>query len=304
MAEPHDKLVLALHDLAEQLDARPPAAADPVMAAVGRIRARQLTEAGDGSGTSAVTVMGGIGRSGVRSRAQDRSRRLVRHRRVAVAAAVALLVGLVATLATSGSRQAVARWLGIGSVALTYRDEVPAGAGRRFDLGTPVPLEVAAEIAPRPLRAPAGVGAPAQAFVGRPAGSVTLVWAPSAALPEVDRSGIGLLLSALPGSTDAGQVSKQIGPGTSVELVRMADAPAYWIAGARHAVLVIGPDGQPVTDTTRLAGNTLIWTDGAITYRLESALGRDDAVELAASLRELGARSPAAARGAEPLRSR
>ena len=33
--------------------------------------------------------------------------------------------------------------------------------------------------------------------------------------------------------------------------------------------------------TLRLAGNTLIWTDGPFTYRLESALGRDQAITIA-----------------------
>jgi hypothetical protein len=211
-------------------------------------------------------------------------------KRVVAAAAAVLAVALAVTLAIPDSRQAVARWLGMGHVNITYSGEVPADAGRTYDLGRPVTLTQAVERARAggwSLAAPADVGDPDQAYVGRPAGAVTLTWASSPELPEVGGSGIGLLLAALPGTTDAGGVSKQIGPGTTVELVRVGDSPAYWIAGEPHALLVVNPAGEIVPDATRLAGNTLVWTDGSVTYRLESALEQDDAVELASGLRPL-----------------
>ena len=43
----------------------------------------------------------------------------------------------------------------------------------------------------------------------------------------------------------------------------------------------VGPDGTVEQQTLRLAGNTLIWTDGPFTYRLESALDRDQAIAVA-----------------------
>jgi hypothetical protein len=46
-------------------------------------------------------------------------------------------------------------------------------------------------------------------------------------------------------------------------------------------------NGDFVHDSSRLAGNTLIWTDGDVTYRLESALDRDEAIDLASTLRPL-----------------
>jgi hypothetical protein len=42
--------------------------------------------------------------------------------------------------------------------------------------------------------------------------------------------------------------------------------------------------GDVVPETLRLAGNTLIWTMGPFTYRLESALDRDAAIAVASSL--------------------
>ncbi len=267
MPERHDDLVLALHDLGERLDLP---AADPVAVAVDRIRTTT---------TATATTFSS------RDRALRRS--IPRTKRVLVAAAVAVAVAVAGMLAAPGSRHAVADWLGIGSVTVTYTGEIPDDTADAYDLGTHVPVAEAADRAAWPLLAPSGVGDPTGVFVGRPAGSVTLVWAASAELPAVDESGIGLLLGAIPGATDAGAVSKQATSGTTVELVRVGDSPAYWIAGDPHRLLVTDPDGQILADATRLAGNTLLWTDGDVTYRLESALDRDEAVDLASDMRPL-----------------
>lgn len=264
MPEPHDDLVLALHELGDQLDL--PATVDPVASAVDRIRPPRPT--------------------GLRQRRPP----VPGARRLLGAAAAVVLVGLAVVLAAPGSRHAVARWLGIGSVTVTYTGEVPAAAGRTYALGTPVPLAEAVERAETTgwrLAAPSAAGEPARAFVGRPAGGVNLVWAPSDELPEIGDSGIGLLLTAMAGTTDAGGMSKQATRGTTVQLVRVGDNPAYWIAGELHEVVITDAAGDPVRDSSRLAGNTLLWTEGDVTYRLESALGRDEAVDLASTLRPL-----------------
>jgi hypothetical protein len=264
MADVFDALIDDLRDLGADLDLAP---GDPVAAAVERIRA----------GTPAVSA-----------RPRWRGRVVEGRERVLLAAAAVLLVAMAATVAIPGSRQAVARWIGIGQVTVTYTDEIPDTAGRAYDLGTAVPLERAIVTADRAgwrLRAPGVLGEPDRALVGRPAGSVTLVWAPAADLPEIHDSGLGLVLTAMPGTTDAGGMSKQGTMGTTVELVRVGDRPAYWIAGAPHEVVITDPDGRVVHDTSRLAGNTLVWTEGDVTYRLESAHDREEAVELAGDLR-------------------
>jgi hypothetical protein len=69
--------------------------------------------------------------------------------------------------------------------------------------------------------------------------------------------------------------------GTTVELARVGDSPAYWRAGDLHEIVVTDPDGDKISHTSRLAANTLLWTEGPITYRLESSLGRQEAVDLA-----------------------
>jgi len=265
MREARDDLILALNELGERLDVPP---SDPVAAAIARIRTTRTPSERDRTPW----------RPGPRAR------------RVLLAAAAALLVGLAATLLTPASRHAVARWLGIGSVTVTYTDEVPAAVGRAYDLGAPVTPARAAERANAAgwrLSAPAAAGDPARAFVGRPAAAVNLTWAPSAERPEIADSGIGLLLTAMPGTTDAGGMSKQATGGTTIQLVRVGDHAAYWIEGQPHEVVLTDRNGDFVHDSSRLAGNTLIWTDGDVTYRLESALDRDEAIDLASTLRPL-----------------
>ena len=68
------------------------------------------------------------------------------------------------------------------------------------------------------------------------------------------------------------------------ERVSVADAPAVWLSGELHELFYRAPDGSVRHETLRLAGNTLIWTSGPFTYRLESALERDGAIAVAESV--------------------
>jgi hypothetical protein len=82
-------------------------------------------------------------------------------------------------------------------------------------------------------------------------------------------------------------VEKRILPGTTVEQTTIRSSPAFWISGVPHAFVYLDADGKAQLDTTRLAANTLLWEDDGITYRLESALERADAIALAESLESL-----------------
>ena len=72
---------------------------------------------------------------------------------------------------------------------------------------------------------------------------------------------------------------------TTVTSVKVGGADGYWISGAPHDIILVDPSGEPVFDSRRSAGDTLIWSVGDLTSRLESALGRGDAIALAESLR-------------------
>ena len=54
--------------------------------------------------------------------------------------------------------------------------------------------------------------------------------------------------------------------------VTVNDGRGYWIDGPAHFFYYRDPTGQFVDETAREVGDTLIWNDGEITYRLESQL--------------------------------
>ena len=130
---------------------------------------------------------------------------------------------------------------------------------------------------------PTALGPPAAVTFGPPppGGELALVWPPSASLPPTAVPGVGALLSVFRAEVDEAFVQKTLTPGTTYERVLVKGGPAIWLAGSPHLFLYLGPDGTVQQQTLRLAGNTLIWTDGPFTYRLESALDRDQAIAVA-----------------------
>jgi hypothetical protein len=61
--------------------------------------------------------------------------------------------------------------------------------------------------------------------------------------------------------------------------------PAYFLSGEPHAVLLVGRDGIPITETARLARDVLVWEEDGRTVRVEGELTREEALSLAESLR-------------------
>jgi hypothetical protein len=204
-----------------------------------------------------------------------------RSRWIAPAAAVVLAV-LLAVTAVPAGREAVADLLGIGGVRIRLTGGVPDGVGTELDLGRAVPAEELDD-----ATAPSGLGDPAAAFAGRPRGALTLVWAPSEALPEVLDTGVGLLFSTFPGDLERSLIEKRVLAGSTLEATTVAGQPAYFVAGAPHTFLYVDPAGNPVEDTVRLSGNALVWADDGVTYRLESALPLEETRALAESIEPL-----------------
>jgi hypothetical protein len=265
----------ALADLGRRLDLDAPAGADrsdPVAAALDRIRAAEP------AGRRRLSLAPAPAPAG------RRPRRLVqlseptgRLRRPLLLAAAAVLVALVLVAALPGPRAAVARLIGIGGVEISPVERIPEGLTPAFDLGAPLPVDDAlvrlgGTVGPG---ADPDLGPPDAAFAGRPEGGVSLVWAPRPGLPAIEGTGAGLVLTAFP-SSGPPSMEKLLAAGADLDPVTVGGVPGYWIAGAPHVLAYLGPDGEDLT--ARLAGNTLLWSDGRTTYRLESALGRDEAV--------------------------
>jgi hypothetical protein len=161
----------------------------------------------------------------------------------------------------------------------------PSPLGSDLGLGAAVSLSDAEERAGFDLVLPAdpAIGPPDVAYaLGR---RVNLVWATRPGLPDTEVDGIGLLISQFEGRVDPGFYNKIIDSGSKLTRVTVDGSQGWWISGGPHFFYYIDPEGNAVEDTHRQVGDTLVWTTGEVTYRLETSLGMEAAISLAESLR-------------------
>jgi hypothetical protein len=136
------------------------------------------------------------------------------------------------------------------------------------------------------VREPASLGAADEIYVELAPVRVTLVYRSRQGLPVTAVPGISALIVEFKGSLDAPILGKAIGPATTLEAVPLSDGTAaYWLAGQPHQFFYRDSTGITQPDTLRLAGNTLLWDTGGITYRLEAEVSREEAVRIASSFR-------------------
>jgi len=200
-------------------------------------------------------------------------------RRWMTAVAVAGLV-IVAVLALPGAREALARLLGIGGVAIEQITDfdLPATSSTDEPLGSPMNLEEAeARIGFAP-RIPGTTGLEDPAVYFRPDtanGVVSLVYRNEGEAP-------GLVITQFQSVGEA--AVKQIGDGSSFrEVVLDGDTRAFWIEGT-HSIVFVDGDGRAIQDSARLVGDTLLWEYDGITFRIESALPLRTVIEIARSM--------------------
>ena len=135
------------------------------------------------------------------------------------------------------------------------------------------------------VREPGALGAADEIYVELAPVRVTLVYRARQGLPATALSGVSALIVEFQGSLDAPILGKALGPGTTLEAVPLAGGTAaYWLAGQPHQFFYRDSTGNIQPDTLRLAGNTLLWDAGGITYRLEAQVTREEAVRIASSV--------------------
>ena len=180
-----------------------------------------------------------------------------RRRRRGLVFAVAIgFAALAVAFAVPGSRASLLRFFHLRGATVTLVDTLPP-LESRGSLGQPIPLDSA------PFR----------------------LLLPSRRRPEQDYAGDGgywlrypgLLLFELESGPGAEIIKKSALGTTDVEYVDVDGEPGIWIGG-RHAVYL--PGGEP-----RAAGHVLIWKHGRLTLRLEAAVGREQALAIARSVR-------------------
>jgi hypothetical protein len=204
---------------------------------------------------------------------------------IAVAAVVAVLAGVL--VASPAARSAVADWLGLRGVRI-FQGTSPLSPGTFsvFRLGERVSLEEAQRRVPYRILTPRDLEG-AEVYLGRQFrdGQVSLVYRAAPGLPAASETGAAVLLSQFVGDVDSARLEKAVQwEGTTLRAVTVNGHRGFWIAGEPHLVYYLDEAGTPVADTVRLAGNVLLWEQGKLTVRLESALPLDGALELAATI--------------------
>jgi hypothetical protein len=217
---------------------------------------------------------------------------MVRPLRPLAAAAIVVVLAVAVVLSVPATREAVADLFGLSGVGVrSTPTAVPSPRttlDTRLDLGEPVTLDEARERASFPVSVPtvAELGAPDGVYQRRQAGleSVSLVYRPRPGFPAVFDTEVGVLVSEYAG-TAAPYFEKLIGSEEPVTQVMVADRWPGLYFSSPHAILVRGPDGVVHEDRPRLAASTLVWVQDGVTYRLESAVDLERALEVAASVR-------------------
>jgi hypothetical protein len=215
-------------------------------------------------------------------------------RRLAVAGLAAVLLAAAVLVASPGTREAVARRLGLRGVDIRIGGPPPSTATTRpadrleLGLGERVSLEEARRRVGFPVLTPAaaGLGPPDAVFVSRdvPAGGrVDLVYRARPGLPASPFTDVGLLVTQFRGQPTPEFLKKVTRMGL-VESVEVTGGPGYWFSGEPHFFTYQDADGTLREEQTRLAGNTLVWQRGELTLRIEGEISRAEALRIAESM--------------------
>jgi hypothetical protein len=216
-------------------------------------------------------------------------------RRLAVAGLAAVLLAAAVLVASPGTREAVARRLGLRGIGVQIGGPPPPTAtttsGARLDLGLGqrVTLEEARGRVDFPVLVPTAPGfqQPDAVFVSEAlpvGGRVDLVYRARPGLPASQFTDAGLLITEFRGRPTP-EFLKKVAVMGVVEEVTVGGEPGYWFSGEPHFFTYVDARGDFREEQTRLAGNTLIWQRGDLTLRLEGQLPKDEAIRIAESMR-------------------
>src|SRR5919201_575697 len=211
-----------------------------------------------------------------------------RHVLAPIAATVAVIL-VVAFLLTPDLASRAAQVLGFPGVQIYRVPQTPTArpnavaptfAGER--VGT---IAEASQLAGFTVRAPAALGEPTAIYVETAPVRVTIVYASVKGVPVSPQAGVSAIVVEFRGRLETQIMSKAIGPGTTLDAVPLGSGVAYYLAGQPHQFFFRDPAGNLQPETLRLAGNTLLWEEAGVTYRLEAEVSRDEAIRLASTLR-------------------
>ena len=206
--------------------------------------------------------------------------------RLALAAAVVLVLLGAAALINPTTRDAIAHFFHVRGVIVSRVSPLPSlSPATPLNLGRRTTMADAQSRVSFTIAVPADLGAPDAVYVdsGVPGGVVALAYAPRPGIPLVKQTGLGLLITEFRGDLLPGFLTKEVGPSTTIQETSVNGDPGWWVAGEPHTVFV-KVSGTDYQVQLRMAANTLIWEHGGVTYRIESGLSRADAFRIAAGL--------------------
>lgn len=204
-------------------------------------------------------------------------------RRLALAATVVVIILGGAALINPASRDAIAHFFHVrGVVVSRVTSPLPSPSNvTSLNLGELTTMDQAGSMVHFRIVVPPQLGTPDAVYVDRsvPGGEVALAYKPRTGIPLVPQTALGVLVTEFRGDLIPGFITKEVGPGTTVEEVSVNGDPGWWITGQPHDIIV-----SDRMETLRMAANTLVWEHGGVTYRIESGLSKADAMRLAAGL--------------------
>src|SRR6266542_1467500 len=168
--------------------------------------------------------------------------------------------------------------------------QAPAIATPRASFaGALVTLDEARRGADFTVRAPTDprLGAPDEVYLGKsPNGThdvVTLVYGSRTGIPVSREAAVSALVVEFRGRIDETLFAKVAAAGTRIEDVTVNGGKGFWIEGEPHLFFYRDEAGNVWNETLRLAGNTLLWEQDGVTFRLEEQVSREEALRIAAS---------------------
>ena len=159
---------------------------------------------------------------------------------------------------------------------------LPSAVASGPTVGHPATLADAEAEAGFPAQVPEALGPPDAVSVDQTSdgGRIVLAWAPSDAIPAIDRLPWGAVLYEFRGQVE--QASKGVfQDGNTFLDVEVGDGTGFWITGPHELDLVTG-DGTYARFL--VTGNVLVWESDGVVMRLETSLDRTDAIRIAESL--------------------
>jgi hypothetical protein len=203
-----------------------------------------------------------------------------------------VVIVLAALLALATAAAAAKLVIDLGAVTIrvvpSAPSTTPTGAFGPRDLGTPVSLNDAASLAGFRPSVPAALGPPSLAWVmDTPQDfgvggvrAIVMAWSPRPDLPKVEGTPWGAVLMEFHG--EAAVASKVLWGGSgTLKPATVESTQAYFVTGA-HELDLLSPEGA--LERFLVKGNVLLWSDGNITWRLETGHSEADAVRIAESI--------------------